>query len=180
MRSLLILLLACPFLALAQDYRPSLTAKRDPPMSHTVALKGGAGVLRSADQYFTQVKYLALSAQWPLWKSLKHQFEMGAYLDTQKQLGRKSAYYAAYQVGPHMSLGYFYAEMLTGVGFISHPDTILGGPFQFFHDLGVGLRDEDGFGIGVGYKHISSAGLETPNLGRDLIYLKVTIPFGAP
>lgn len=49
-------------------------------------------------------------------------------------------------------------------------DDVLGGHFQFNHDLSVGITD--GLtSVQLGYKHISSAGLSEPNKGHDFFWL---------
>ena len=64
-------------------------------------------------------------------------------------------------------------SIFTGPALISIPDSYLGGPFQFMSDVHWGVQDMDLNYIGVYYRHISSAGLETPNVGRDIVGLEI-------
>jgi hypothetical protein len=54
----------------------------------------------------------------------------------------------------------------------------LGGAFPQFHgELYGGLRDSQGNGIGIKYNHFSSAGLVTPNQGRDFVLLELSVKY---
>ena len=64
-----------------------------------------------------------------------------------------------------------------GPGYLHNPDSILGGHFQFSLEGGASLVDRN-FGLGVVWKHLSSAGINMPNRGRDFIALQVRIPVG--
>lgn len=73
-------------------------------------------------------------------------------------------------VGPSVHLA-------LGPGYLQNPDSILGGHFQFSLEGGASLVDRN-FGIGVVWKHLSSAGINMPNRGRDFIALQVHVPIG--
>lgn len=64
-----------------------------------------------------------------------------------------------------------------GPGYLHNPDSVLGGHFQFSLEGGASLVDRN-FGIGVVWKHLSSAGINMPNRGRDFIALQVHVPIG--
>ena len=64
-----------------------------------------------------------------------------------------------------------------GPGYLHNPDSVLGGHFQFSLEGGASLVDRN-FGIGVVWKHLSSAGIHMPNRGRDFIALQVHVPIG--
>ncbi len=64
-----------------------------------------------------------------------------------------------------------------GPGYLHNPDSVLGGHFQFSLEGGASLVDRN-FGIGVVWKHLSSAGINMPNRGRDLIALQLSVPIG--
>lgn len=91
--------------------------------------------------------------------------------------GRKSASLLGTSLGVHVKAGYVFAQALTGPAVITDRDTILGGNLQINNDIAIGLVGEDGNTFGVAYKHISSAGLSSPNKGRDFIMFRVGIPF---
>lgn len=99
--------------------------------------------------------------------------DLGTYLVSAP--GRKDSFYGALSWGyrVHLPLGLF-ASAFFGPGFITHPDTQLGGRFQFFHDVNVGVM-QDGFGMGLGFRHLSSAGLNRPNIGRDFLCMRFLI-----
>jgi hypothetical protein len=73
---------------------------------------------------------------------------------------------AVSQVGPILHLA-------VGPGYLQNPDNILGGHFQFSLEGGIGIVDSH-FGIQAVWKHLSSAGFEMPNHGRDFIALQVS------
>lgn len=129
-----------------------------------INLKVGRGIANSKDG-----SYYAVSSQQKFLYVFTDQFELGAYTNSFSGL-------AAYSLGIHLNKEVFYIEGLSGIGVITRTDSLLGGYFQFFHDVGMGLENSGGFCAGVGYKHISSAGISTPNLGRDYLYLKLGIP----
>lgn len=109
---------------------------------------------------------------------LDKKWEVGAFFDNSNRPGAKSSAYGSYSVGLEPTAGAFYVNFFQGVGLISCPDTVLGGPFQFFEDMGFGIRDQDrGVSIGLHYKHISSAGIFNPNLGRDMMGVQLMIPW---
>lgn len=66
-----------------------------------------------------------------------------------------------------------------GPGYLQNPDSILGGHFQFSLEGGVALEDKN-FALGLMWKHLSSAGINMPNLGRDAIVLHVRIRWPKP
>jgi hypothetical protein len=105
-------------------------------------------------------------------------WEAGFWADNSGRQGAKSSAFGSYSVGLEPTVGSFYVNFFQGVGLITHPDTVLGGPFQFFEDIGLGIRDlERGISIGLQYKHISSAGIFQPNLGRDTFGIQLMIPW---
>lgn len=69
-----------------------------------------------------------------------------------------------------------FATAVWGPAYLSQKDSDLGGHFQFMQDLTLGLEDDYNT-IGVGYKHISSAGIEKPNRGKDFIYFRLGVKF---
>lgn len=63
-----------------------------------------------------------------------------------------------------------------GPGYLQNPDEILGGHFQFSLEGGGGIMDASGkVYIGVAWKHLSSAGIEMPNQGRDFIMIQLRL-----
>lgn len=104
--------------------------------------------------------------------------EGGFWIDNTKKPGAKSSAFIQGSLGVEPTAGAFYANVFQGIAAISSPDSVLGGPVQFVEEAGVGIRDKDKFvGVGIFYKHISSAGIFKPNLGRDFFGIQVFIPW---
>ncbi len=101
--------------------------------------------------------------------------EGGGWVDNGE--GRKSSLFMKGQVGavPGPKIGVF-GKAFLGPCFISAIDTMLGGHLQFCTDIGVGVRDKDTF-MSVGYGHVSSAGIYSPNTGRDWLTFEVGVSF---
>lgn len=68
-------------------------------------------------------------------------------------------------------------HLAVGPGYLHNPDQKLGGHFQFSLEGGVGMEDKN-FAIAMVWKHLSSAGINMPNQGRDFIMAQIRIPFG--
>jgi hypothetical protein len=83
---------------------------------------------------------------------------------------------ASLGLGVKVDAGHVFAAGVWGPSYYSSPDGYLGGRFQFNQDLTVGLQDSFNT-IGVGYKHISSAGIYKPNKGRDYLYFRLGVKF---
>lgn len=89
---------------------------------------------------------------------------------------RRTSAFASLSFGYRVSLTWGpYAEAFFGPGWIQHTDAQLGSHYQFFHDVNLGFL-HDGWGIGLGFKHISNAGLKLPNQGRDFLSARFLIP----
>ena len=129
----------------------------------TFNMKYGLGFIQKGEAQFA-----GFGLQNKLFKSLYHQVEGGLWVDR----NRSNSGYGAYSLGMHLESGFFYGETMHGIGLITHPDSLLGGRFQFFHDLGVGVVSKDGSTFGVQIKHVSSAGIHKPNIGRNFVGLK--------
>lgn len=109
---------------------------------------------------------------------LEKKWEAGFWADNSHVEGAKSGGFGSYSIGVEPMYESLYVNFFQGVGFITHPDTVLGGPFQFFEDFGIGIRDRSrGISLGLQYKHISSAGIYLPNHGRDTFGIQVMIPW---
>ena len=136
-------------------------------------IKYGIGI--SKDQQLGEVKVIAGGYQTPIYESIISQIELGYWSDP--HLGRKSSIFGNVSFGLDIQAGILYTQALWGIALISQTDSILGGNFQFNHDIFLGLRDKNGYSIGIGYKHISSAGIYMPNLGRDMLMIKMAVPY---
>lgn len=71
------------------------------------------------------------------------------------------------QVGPELHIA-------MGPGYLQNPDQVLGGHFQFSLEGGLGISDKNVY-LGLAWKHLSSAGIEVPNQGRDFIVIQLRV-----
>lgn len=136
----------------------------------------GVGLFNTAQYGHASTKLFSLGREEDLFGPFIHQGEIGLYAD-QSGHGRKSSAFGFYSIGVEVNPGYFLARSLWGIGAITHPDAMLGGQFQFTQDLFIGVKDYKENAIGLNYKHISSAGIYTPNKGRDFLTVQVEIPW---
>jgi hypothetical protein len=137
-----------------------------------VLLDGGIGIAHSADTGLSETKMLTLGIQEDLWGAFKDRAIVGGYLDNSGN-GKRNSALAAAQIGFEVNRNGLIVGVFTGPGVISSPDALLGGYFQFVDDIHIGIQDTDDNYFGVMYRHISSAGIETPNIGRDVIGLEM-------
>lgn len=73
--------------------------------------------------------------------------------------------------GPELHLG-------VGPGWIKNPDALLGGHFQFALEGGGGAYSSDNkVFLGLVWRHLSSAGIEMPNQGRDFLMVEGRFAF---
>lgn len=93
--------------------------------------------------------------------------EIGWFLDISGH--GKSSFWVAPLLGisSQTSTG-FELHLAIGPGYLQNPDERLGGHFQFSLEGGGGILSHDTY-VGVAWKHLSSAGLEMPNMGRDFV-----------
>lgn len=108
--------------------------------------------------------------RWLKWKA-----EIGAIED----LRPNSAHQDYVAFGPGVDFYYknlFLSVFMSG-SFISPKDSYLGGHFQFHEDLYFGIKTNSDIRISTFFKHISSAGIYTPNRGKNSTGLCLSIPF---
>lgn len=137
-----------------------------------LVLDGGIGVLNSGKKSLSETKMLTLGIQGDLIGPLKDRAVIGGWLDNSGK-GRTGSAVTSGQLGFEVNSGGLVAGIFTGPALISNPDVLLGGPFQFMDDLHIGIQDRSGYYIGLMYRHLSSAGIETPNIGRDIVSLEL-------
>jgi len=156
----------------------TLTAFADD--SASTGVQYGVGVSKSAgDGGATSTKFIALERQHNLLGDfLISKYEGGGWFDSNTDLGHKSSGFIGYSVGfQTIASGGFYAKALTGPSLITTEDTLLGGPFQFHEDFGMGVKGTNDVSIGFNYSHFSSAGIYKVNQGRDFLTFNVILPF---
>lgn len=140
-----------------------------PAYSQDDQIVWGAGI-GSGDSYGTRM--LSLGIQEDLWYALKQRGTVGGWFDPTGN-GRSSSVLASGQLGFEVNSRGTVVSIFTGPCLISTPDSYLGGYFQFMTDAHIGLQDNDVNYLGVFYRHISSAGIENPNVGRDIMGLEL-------
>lgn len=139
----------------------------------------GVGVGNSALDSFSETKHLVAGVEKSILipPVIRH-IEVGSWFDTRRDLGRKSSGYVGVSYGLNIENQGSFVECLWGVAAVTNRDSMLGGNLQFMNDLGIGIKDSTfGTSIGLYYKHISSAGIFQPNEGRDLISIRLGVPF---
>jgi hypothetical protein len=101
--------------------------------------------------------------------------ELGGWVDQRETT--QDSLFAKFQLGvsPGEDVGVF-AKAFTGPALISHTDSLLGGHLQFATDIGFGVRDNH-TSVALVYTHFSSAGIATPNKGRDFLVLEAGVRF---
>lgn len=117
----------------------------------------------------------SVGVQEDLWFALKDRFTVGGWVDSSS--GKSSSFLGSTQLGFEVDNGGVLASIFSGPAMISNPDSLLGGYFQFMTDVHFGIQDKQSNYFGIMYRHISSAGIETPNIGRDIIGLELRTPF---
>lgn len=143
------------------------------PSLATVVLSAGVGknIMKQNGTPFERTGIVGYQFQLP--KSVFIQPQAGYFLDTSGDT--KSSIFASTLfgveakalAGPVLHLG-------VGPGYLQNPDQILGGHFQFNLEGGIGLCDGN-VCVKLIWTHLSSGGIEMPNLGRDFICAQVSI-----
>lgn len=138
-------------------------------------IKFGSGALT---QDIAETRVIEVGYKHRLGFLLDYELGLGYYADRRSDLGRKSSVYSTASLGLDVKTGGVYIEAFGGLALISNPDSLLGGTFpQFTESLNIGLYDNRDVKIGFGYRHISSAGIFSPNMGRDFITINLEIPY---
>jgi hypothetical protein len=158
MKYIILLLVLVPCFAFADDDQ--------------LILDGGVGVFHSADKGLSETKLLTLGVQETIWGPLKDRALVGGWIDDTGD-GKSGSALIGGQLGFEVNNNGWVGSVFSGPAIISNTDVLLGGNFEFVDDLHLGIQDQHGYYIGVMYRHISSAGLEFPNIGRDFIALEL-------
>lgn len=137
--------------------------------------KYGVGTFLPDQKSKAEVKLFAVGYQNEL-LFLDYKLETGLWADSGGS-NRSSAGFGAASLGLEPHLGVFYIHSFWGLAFITDTDSMLSTHYQFMQDLGLGVGDNRGIRVGVGYKHISNAGIKSPNRGRDFLYINLQIPW---
>lgn len=137
-----------------------------------VIVDGGVGVFNSGKNSLSETKTLTLGIQEDIYGPLKDRAIVGGWLDNAGN-GKSGSALASGQLGFEVNRDGLVAGIFSGPAMISNTDVLLGGHFQFMDDLHLGIQDKDGSYIGIVYRHLSSAGVEMPNVGRDLVGIEL-------
>jgi len=140
-------------------------------------IKYGVGVGNSAKTSKSEVVMGSMAYQQPFYGLFAQQVEVGGWGDRRADMGRQNSVFMGYSLGLNLNMGYLNAQAFWGVAGITNPDSYLGGPFQFNHDFAINFMDKRKVKLGVAYKHVSSAGIEKPNIGRDFFMIRVGLPW---
>lgn len=133
-------------------------------------LTAGAGVGNSEHS-----RLINAGVRLPLVFNLIEQYEIGFWVDPRTN-GYSGSGYAANLVGVEVKTNPLVLRAMIGPAIITNTDILLGGIFpQFTEDFFVGIIDNTGNSIGAKYKHLSSAGIYSPNVGRDFVGLEISI-----
>lgn len=135
----------------------------------------GIGAFDSAKDSNAEVKVGTLTYRTELFRGFYWQAKVGYWGDGSSDRSRHNSAYVS--SGPGLLIDLNPVEIRSGWGLaaITNTDSYLGGHFpQFNGEAYVGLRDKHGAGIGVSYEHISSAGIVSPNQGRDFFILHIS------
>lgn len=139
----------------------------------SVSVGAGKGIIEAPGTPFERVG--AVGYQFPFATDLFVRPEVGYFADIGGS-GKSSLWAAPLlgvrahsQVGPELHIA-------VGPAYLQNPDNTLGGHFQFSLEGGIGMVSSDGkIYIGVAWKHLSSAGLEMPNSGRDFLVVQLRL-----
>lgn len=129
----------------------------------------GKGVLEHNGTPFDRMASLGYQIDLPLDFYVRPQ--AGYFLDISGV--NKSSFWGTAQVGVKANTATG-AMLNVGIGpsYLQNPDGILGGHFQFTVEGGAGIQTSNTY-IGLAWIHISSAGIEMPNQGRDFLSLQL-------
>lgn len=134
-----------------------------------IIVRGGPAIVEGVPS--GAAKYFGVRREHSIQRSnIAASAELGGWVG--RGLGRTSAV-ARLQLGvtPGPYVGVF-GKAFVGPCFITRTDALLGGHAQFCTDIGVGVRDEYTL-MSIGYSHISSAGMSSPNKGRDWLTFEI-------
>ena len=136
----------------------------------------GAGIGKDVLSHQPFERYGTLGVRYgDVWKT---QANAGYWLAFNEQ---NSSLYTSLQGGLEVvGQGGTFAQFMFGPAYIGQDDSKLTGHFQFHMTGGVGVKNVDNYGISFLWTHFSNAGIEQPNLGRDLLTLQLIIPLHSP
>lgn len=135
----------------------------------------GLGAFKSAENVVSETKITNAGVRLKIYSPWEWQIKLGGWLDGSGNPTRKSSFYTS--TGPQYVINAGPVVIRNGIGlaYISNPDSYLGGRFpQFDLEVYVGLKNKTGSAIGFQLEHLSSAGINKPNIGRDFFVLQLS------
>ncbi len=129
----------------------------------------GKGILKANGTLFERVGIIGYQKN--INSNLFIRPELGYFGDLSKE-GKSSSWVSSLIGAKVLTKSGITNHIAIGPSYLQNPDNTLGGHFQFSLEGGVGLQDNN-VSIGLAWKHLSSAGIETPNNGRDFIVLQL-------
>jgi hypothetical protein len=133
--------------------------------SANVFIRAGAGFTNNVKSSLYSVGYDRYSNN-----NFFYRVDLGTWLDPQEE--HRDAIYGAFSGGKRFGeTTDLHVNLSVGVLFHSGSDVLLGSAFQFTEELSLGYDR-----VSVGVKHISSAGLASPNRSRDTLFVEYAIP----
>lgn len=92
--------------------------------------------------------------------------------------GGQNSFFGMVGFGVRPVAGPIYIGVMQNFALISNKDAYLGGNFQFVEEASLGVLDEKSqISVGGFYKHVSSAGIFSPNMGKDFLGIQVGVPW---
>lgn len=147
-------------------------------LSDEISIAYGLGEAESAVSSAAETKVFEISYRKSIAHAFYWAFEVGGWLDSSGDPNRSSSTFFSTSPGYIVDIGHFEIRNSYGISYVTSPDEYLGGSFPQFHgEVYVGIRDDAGCGFGVKYNHFSSAGIFTPNIGRDFAMLELNKRF---
>ena len=103
----------------------------------------------------------------------RFQAGLGGWVDKSGHPGARNSAYTQFSMGLEPDLGKWFVNYFFGPSYVLRTDALLGSHWQFFQEVGIGVKDYRGIRLGIVAKHLSNAGIIRPNKGRNFINLRV-------
>lgn len=118
----------------------------------------------------TQSRAFSLTYNGYFEENIFYLVEVGLWTD-QDSAHRPSVWWAGGVGHRFGSMDSINGQVTLSVLLMPKGDVVLAAPFQFTETVSLGYK-----GIALGLRHISNAGIQLPNLGRDYYFIEFTIP----
>lgn len=132
------------------------------------------GVLYEDSKLSGRSKYFSGAVSEDLTPLLRHQYEVGVY--TGQSRDRNPGGFGGWSIGVRPKDGPLFLEALWGPYLVTSSDNTVNSYLQFGNKLGFGYQGQNGTSVGFYYRHLSNAGIQLPNKGRDFITVNLSVP----